>query len=254
MVEKNWEKRQVQARSRAFFDMATNFSSRAEVSIFGLKDWILDTYQRLSVEKEKNRRLDHRDLEIHGSLRGGVRNLTHAVGYILVATKYRQDITLATLELLRFASGGIIYNLHGMYEACKDYLGELDTVKAYYDFIDPDINRSSTSRIPPFADYSEPTGHGMKITGKNVTFAYPSEKPVLKGLNFTIEPGECVAIIGGNGSGKSTLIKLFQRLYDVTSGSLEINSIDIRHYDPDEIWSHWPSSARILVLLSRFSF
>ena len=168
MVEKNWEKRQVQARSRVFFDMATNFSSRAEVSIFGLKDWILDTYQRLSVEKEKNRRLDHRDLEIHGSLRGGVRNLTHAVSYILVATKYRQDITLATLELLRFASGGIIYNLHGMYEACKDYLGELDTVKAYYDFIDPDINRSSTSRIPPFADNSEPTGHGMKITGKNV--------------------------------------------------------------------------------------
>ena len=109
-------------------------------------------------------------------------------------------------------------------------------IKAYFDFIDPAINGSS-ARIPPFADYSEPTGCGMKVTATNLTFAYPSGKPILKNLNFTIEPGECVAIIGGNGSGKSTLVKLFQRLYDATSGSLSINDVDIRHYDPNELWS-----------------
>jgi len=70
--------------------------------------------------------------------------------------------------------------------------------------------------------------HGL-IEFKNVTFSYPgAEKPVLKDISFTATPGKVTAIIGGTGSGKSTLVNLIPRFYDVDSGSILVDGIDIR--------------------------
>ncbi len=67
------------------------------------------------------------------------------------------------------------------------------------------------------------------IQFKNVTFSYPgAEEPALKNISFTAKPGEVTAIIGGTGSGKSTLINLIPRFYDVDSGSILIDEVDIR--------------------------
>ncbi len=64
---------------------------------------------------------------------------------------------------------------------------------------------------------------------KNVTFAYHgAEKPVLKNITFSARPGEVTAIIGSTGSGKSTLINLIPRFYDVGSGSILLDGIDVR--------------------------
>ena len=70
-----------------------------------------------------------------------------------------------------------------------------------------------------------------KITFENVSFTYPgSEKPVLKNINFEVQPGQTVAIVGTTGSGKTTLTKLMSRLYDVNQGRILIDDIDIREY------------------------
>lgn len=62
-----------------------------------------------------------------------------------------------------------------------------------------------------------------------MTFSYPgAEEPALKNISFTARPGEVTAIIGGTGSGKSTLINLIPRFYDVDSGSILIDGVDIR--------------------------
>lgn len=64
---------------------------------------------------------------------------------------------------------------------------------------------------------------------KNVTFSYPrAERPALKNISFSQGPGEVTAIIGGTGSGKSTLISLIPRFYDVDSGSILIDGVDVR--------------------------
>jgi ATP-binding cassette subfamily B multidrug efflux pump len=66
----------------------------------------------------------------------------------------------------------------------------------------------------------------------HVTFQYPDgELPVIKDVSFTANKGETVAFIGSTGSGKSTLINLIPRFYDVTSGSIKIDGLDIRNYD-----------------------
>ena len=64
---------------------------------------------------------------------------------------------------------------------------------------------------------------------KNVSFRYPdSDEEVLSDISFTAEPGKTTAIIGSTGSGKSTIVNLIPRFYDVTSGNLLIDGVDIK--------------------------
>jgi len=75
-----------------------------------------------------------------------------------------------------------------------------------------------------------------KITFKDVVFSYPDEaKETLKGVSFTINPGERVGIIGKIGSGKSTIQKLLLKLYEPQSGSILIDDIDIAQIDPADL-------------------
>jgi ATP-binding cassette subfamily B protein len=71
----------------------------------------------------------------------------------------------------------------------------------------------------------------------NVTFSYNGEDqdPVLKGLSFTAEPGQMVAILGATGSGKSSLIHLIPRFYDVSEGHITIDGVDIRDLDKETL-------------------
>ncbi len=71
---------------------------------------------------------------------------------------------------------------------------------------------------------------------KNVSFKYPgAEDEVLSDINLTANSGETVAFIGSTGSGKSTLINLIPRFYDVTSGQILINGVDIREVPQKEL-------------------
>jgi ATP-binding cassette subfamily B protein len=69
-----------------------------------------------------------------------------------------------------------------------------------------------------------------EVEFRNVTFGYDKEKPVLKNLNFTVKPGEKIAILGATGSGKTSLIFDIPRFYDVNSGSILIDGVDIRRF------------------------
>lgn len=68
-----------------------------------------------------------------------------------------------------------------------------------------------------------------EVTFDSVTFKYPnSDGEVLKDISFTAKPGQTIAIIGSTGCGKTSLVNLIPRFYDVTSGSVKINGIDVR--------------------------
>ncbi len=73
---------------------------------------------------------------------------------------------------------------------------------------------------------------GAAIEFKNVSFTYPglSGKPVLQDINLSVNPGETLAILGSTGSGKSTLVNLIPRFYDVTSGAVLLDGVDVRNY------------------------
>ena len=84
-----------------------------------------------------------------------------------------------------------------------------------------------------------------------VNFRYPgAEKLALENINFSMKQGEKIAIIGGTGAGKSTLSRLLLRLYDIESGSIRINGIDIRQYRQAELRHFLGFSPQKAVLFS----
>jgi PrtD family type I secretion system ABC transporter len=92
------------------------------------------------------------------------------------------------------------------------------------------INKTDLISLP------EPQGK-LKIEG--LAFNFPNEKkPVIKGVNITINPGEVVAIIGPTGSGKSTLAKLIAGIYKPTHGVVRFDESDILHWNPDDIFNY----------------
>lgn len=84
-------------------------------------------------------------------------------------------------------------------------------------------------------------GHTGRIQGKvefkDVSFSYEEGNPTLQNLNFTVEPGQTVAIVGQTGSGKTSLIHLINRTYDPTSGVINIDGIDLRDWKLDSLRS-----------------
>lgn len=75
------------------------------------------------------------------------------------------------------------------------------------------------------------------IEFKDVWFAYEPENYVLKNINFKVNPGETVAIVGHTGSGKTSIISILNKLYTIQKGSIQIDSISIDEYDVDALRS-----------------
>ncbi len=70
-----------------------------------------------------------------------------------------------------------------------------------------------------------------KIEFRNVHFSYDEKQEVLKGVNFKVNPGETIAIVGATGAGKSTIIQLMTRFYDINSGKILLDDVELRDYE-----------------------
>ncbi len=95
---------------------------------------------------------------------------------------------------------------------------------------------------PEIADLPAPR-RPEKVRGevefRDVVFRYPgAEEPALQHVSFTAAPGEVTAIIGGTGSGKSTLVGLVPRFFDVESGSVSVDGVDVREWLQAELRRH----------------
>ncbi len=90
---------------------------------------------------------------------------------------------------------------------------------------------------PDIASIPNPKNVPVKgsLSFEGVTFGYKSYEPVLKGINFDINPGEMIGIVGRSGAGKSTMINLIMRLYDPGQGRITINGVDIKDMDPEHL-------------------
>ena len=83
----------------------------------------------------------------------------------------------------------------------------------------------------PQQDKKKLTGIYKEIAFKHVNFGYNKQHQVLKDINFTVKAGTKVALVGNSGGGKSTVCALIPRFYEVSSGSIEIDGVNIKDYD-----------------------
>ncbi|NES99464.1 MAG: ABC transporter ATP-binding protein [Sphaerospermopsis sp. SIO1G1] len=101
----------------------------------------------------------------------------------------------------------------------------LDNQFGYIDEIITDLENQTFTQPPELGE----------IKFENVWFAYKENDYVIKDLNFTIHPGEKVALVGPTGAGKSSIIRLLSRLYEPTQGRILIDGIDIREIPQSEL-------------------
>ena len=99
--------------------------------------------------------------------------------------------------------------------------------------MEPDIQQAENTAALPEA-------LNGRVVFENVSFHYSdgSDGTVLEGINLVAEPGETVAVLGATGAGKSTLVNLIPRFYDVTSGRILLDGVDIRQLEQEALLSH----------------
>jgi ABC-type multidrug transport system fused ATPase/permease subunit len=108
----------------------------------------------------------------------------------------------------------------------------LPSIKRVNEFLSDKVELESDG------SYEPPSFFADKICLHNIYFEYPSEKPVLCGINLEIKRGSYIGIIGRSGQGKSTMLSLFTRIYDPTKGELFIDGVNIREFKLSYLRSH----------------
>lgn len=89
----------------------------------------------------------------------------------------------------------------------------------------------ATDMLPAAQNPAVPEKYEGSIRFDNISFEYEAGRPVLKELSFEVRPGETLAVVGPTGSGKTTMISLLERFYDPSSGSIELDGVDLRRFD-----------------------
>ena len=94
----------------------------------------------------------------------------------------------------------------------------------------PDVQDAPQARPLPHLD--------GRVQFEHVSFHYSANVPVLHDITFSVAPGQVIALLGSTGSGKSTIVQLMPRFYDVTSGCITIDGVDIRAYQVAALRQH----------------
>ena len=137
-----------------------------------------------------------------------------SVGDILAFIQYSKNFTTPIEQITR------IMNMIQTAMAASERI---------FDFLEIDVEEN-----PSKEQINEITN---EITFENVSFGYTEDEMVIKDLSFKVRKGEKIAIVGETGAGKTTIVKLLMRFYDVNSGEIKIDGVNINRYDKHSIRS-----------------
>lgn len=147
-----------------------------------------------------------------------------AVTYIYAVFRYavKKDMKVSDFSVIMTAMSNLKDVFNDVGEAVSDVRREAEYFGNLKDFMEYESKVTSGTKV---------AGDLESIEFKNVTFTYPDAKDsTINNLNLKITKGETIAIVGKNGAGKSTFVKLLLRFYDVDSGEILYNGINIKEY------------------------
>ena len=150
--------------------------------------------------------------------------LLYLVGGILMM-KYDSTLTVGDITVLVALLGKMYGPVNQLLNIQVDWIRSMAMFTRIFDYYDMPVEIES----PPDAVIpKEATG---RVDFEHVEFYYEPERRILRDVNFSLESGHSVAIVGPSGSGKSTMINLIPRMYDVTGGCVKFEGVDVRKID-----------------------
>ncbi len=132
------------------------------------------------------------------------------------------NLAVGTYSVLVFLTQRLLWPLTRLGQTLDLYQRAMASINRVMDLLDTPINIRSGSLSLPTSNIKG------EIKLNNITFAYNERQPVVENLSLNIPAGDTIAIVGSTGSGKSTLVKLLLRFYELHSGTITLDGIDIR--------------------------
>ncbi len=203
-----------------------------EIKIFGLEGFISKRFKTISDRYFLvNQKLALKRAS-WGALFSALGTASYYVAYIFVIGQtIAGSITLGTLAFLAGSFSrlqSLLQSIVGRFSRIAEmslYLQDLFDFLALKPFSE---NHTGKKAVP------NPMKEGFRF--ENVGFKYPeTEVWALRHLNFTLKPGEKLALVGENGAGKTTLVKLLAHLYEPSEGRILLDGIDLCEYDPNDL-------------------
>ena len=150
--------------------------------------------------------------------------LLYLVGGILIM-QYQSDLTVGDITVMVALLGKTYMPVNSLLNIQVDWMRSMAMFTRVFEYFDMPVEiENPENPVTPEKNTGE-------VEFSHVGFSYDGERQILKDVNFRLDPGKSIAIVGPSGSGKSTIINLIPRLYDVNSGSVTFNGVDVRELD-----------------------
>ncbi|WP_193197127.1 ABC transporter ATP-binding protein [Nostoc sp. MG11] len=224
--QKRLETRYAEVRERVSFlnsRLANNLSGITTIKSFTAEDY---ESARLAGESEAYRKSNIKAIKLSAAFVPLIRMLVLAGFTALLfwggMATYAGKISIGNYSVLLVLVQRLLWPLVTLGEIFDKYQRSMASTNRVMDLLDAPINITGGNK---FLSIDKVRG---EIDFKQVTFAYRDREPVIKKLSLHIPAGKTIAIVGSTGSGKSTLVKLLLRLYDISSGTIAIDDINIQ--------------------------
>jgi len=206
-------------------NMQENLAGLQVVQLSDRQDHNLERYTDINTD---NRNYELRSARVETYYGAFTDSLAHAAIGVIIWYSASQvaDLTMSIGEVVLFTQfiGMLFHPIVVLGEQTNILFRAMASGERIFQAIDWDERIHEPAEPKPLPDRLR-----GEVRFNNVEFAYDANMPVLRGVTFTIEPGEKLAIVGPTGSGKSTLIRLLGRFYDFADGQIFLDDIDLNH-------------------------
>ena len=203
------------------------FTGHDIIRVFNQEDTEMEKF-----EKDNDNWFSHEwKSQFFSSLNGPLMNFISNFAYVVIAV-------LGAIFVVQKAIA--VGDILAFFQYIKNFTQPIQQITRVMNLVQTAM--AASERIFEFLDYeNEENTSDVKITTfkneisfENVSFGYDSEM-IIQNLSFTVRKGEKIAIIGETGAGKTTIVKLLMRFYDVSSGEIKIDGVNINEYDKNSL-------------------